>query len=96
MHSLPYILPLLLTAGSKPSITEVRNTVLKVLRQRDFSGAAYVLIVGQMIEAAECFEGSLKGDIEFWRQLLQYMPEVQLESIDQYCRLRASIQHLAE
>ena len=49
-----------------------------------------------MIEAAQSSEGSLKGDIEFWRQLLQYLPEVQLESIDQYCRLKGCIQHLAE
>jgi hypothetical protein len=29
-----------------------------------------------MIEATEKLEGTLKCDIEFWRQLLQYMPLV--------------------
>ena len=76
-HSIPYILPLLTQPTvSKPKIKELRDQVLKTLRQKDFSAATYVLIVGQMIEVSEKLEGSVKGDIEFWRQLLQYIPLV--------------------
>ena len=77
--SLPYILPLLSDSPlkEKPEASKIRESVLKILRQKDFSPATYILTLGQLLDL---HKENLKDDLEFWRQYLQYVPLVGLEN----------------
>jgi hypothetical protein len=92
VQSLPYLLPLLKDSiiSDKPTPSQVRATILKILRQKDFSAATYILTIGQLIELYEPRE-----DMEFWRQVIAYVPLVGLENVSQYCKLKGCIQHLS-
>eukprot|EP00347_Sterkiella_histriomuscorum_P009748 403340039 len=87
--SLPYLLPLIQDLGIERK--QIREDVLKILRQKDFSGNTYILILGQIIEI---HEGKLNEDFQFWIDVLRYVPMIQLSNPKEYFNLRASIQHL--
>ncbi|TNV86039.1 hypothetical protein FGO68_gene9977 [Halteria grandinella] len=95
-HSLPYLLPVLSQSklASKPTPAQIREIILKTLRQKDFSSQTFILTLGQTIDH---LQANLSEDLEFWRQIIQYLPMLpNLDNIDQYCQLRSCIQHLDE
>ena len=77
----------------RPEDSKVRESILKIMRQKDFSPSTYILTLGHLLDL---HKDTLKDDLEFWRQYLQYVPLIALENPNQYISLRSCVQHLAE
>jgi hypothetical protein len=52
---------------SKPEDSKVRESILKIMRQKDFSPSTYILTLGHLLDL---HKDTLKDDLEFWRQYL--------------------------
>ena len=66
----------------------MRESVLKIMRQKDFSPSTYILTLGHLLDL---HKDTLKDDLEFWRQYLQYVPLIALENPNQYISLRSCV-----
>ncbi|CDW73947.1 UNKNOWN [Stylonychia lemnae] len=88
--SLPYLLPLVKDQFNNK---EIRESVQKILRQKDFSGQTYIMILGQLVEQQQ---DKLNEDLEFWVNIMQYVPLIGINSFDSYLKLKSSITFLDE
>ena len=95
-QSLPFVIPLLLEQNETRNLDRIASNdlILKILSQKDFSAATYILILGQLIEFSTNQQRSV--DLEFWRQVVQYVPQIELENPEQYFRVKGCLQYLDE
>jgi hypothetical protein len=80
----------------KVSSKNIRDIVLKILRQKDFSPASYILILGQLIDYFGTSSSTLKEDLEFWRHIISFVPYVALENVSQLMKLKSCIDYLVD
>jgi hypothetical protein len=61
--SLPFILPLLLNEDQDYKSEQISESILKILRQKDFSSSTYILSLAEIIELHKV----RPQNPEFWR-----------------------------
>jgi hypothetical protein len=61
--SLPFILPLLLHENQDYKPEQISESILKILRQKDFSSSTYILSLAEIIELHKV----RPHEPEFWR-----------------------------